>query len=82
MHVAVKIQTKNDSNGNPRNGWIVREVLEGQEYGEGPSVFIPGRHEGREALDRAFPAGVVVIATVDATPGEYRDRMRPVFGIE
>ena len=75
MYVAVKIETKNDSSGNPRRGWIVREVREGQEYAEGPSVFVPD-YDGRSALDREFPSGVVVAATVTVTPGEYRERLR------
>jgi hypothetical protein len=78
MYVAVKIETKNDSSGNPRRGWIVRDVREGHDYGEGPAVFVPENYDGRAALDREFPAGVVVVATVTVTPGEYRDRMRGV----
>jgi len=76
MYAAVKIQAMNDRNGNPRRGWIVREVREGQAYAEGPVVFVPEGYEHDEArLDREFPSGVVVIATVDVTPGEYRDRI-------
>ena len=77
MNVAVMIEAKNDPSGNPRRGWIVREVREGEEYAQSVAVFVDNGYSGRGApLDRAFPGGVVVIATLAVTTREYLDRCK------
>lgn len=74
MFVAVMIEAKNDPSGNPRRGWLVREVREGEKYGHSLPVFVDSGYGGSTYLDRAFPGGVVVIATMEVTTREYLNR--------
>lgn len=73
MQVATCIMAPNDASGNPRVGYLVRKVMPGQAYGQGPCVFVDAGYEGREALSDRFPEAVVV-ATVDVTLREWRRR--------
>jgi hypothetical protein len=80
MHVAVTIEANNDPSGNPRRGWIVREVREGEKYAYSAAVFVPSEYGGSSNLGEAFPGGVVVIATVQVTTREYLNRCRTSDG--
>lgn len=75
MHVATFIIAPNDSSGNPRTGYVVRKVVLGQSYGEGPTTFIEAGYEGEEALRDRFP-GAIVTCSVWVTIGEWRSRVR------
>jgi hypothetical protein len=73
--VATYIRTTNTRSGNPRRGWIVREVIPGQPYAAGEASFVDEGYEGTSALHDAFP-GAVITCSVDVTPQEYRERVR------
>lgn len=73
IHVATYIIAPNDPSGNPRKGYLVRKVVPGQPYGEGPSVFVEAGYEGQEALRDRFPEAVIV-NSVYVTLEEWRSR--------
>jgi hypothetical protein len=73
--VATYIKTTNTTNGAPRRGWIVRQVVPGRTYAEDTTTFVEEGYEGTTALHDAFP-GAVVTCAVTVTPGEYRERRR------
>ena len=75
VHVATHIIAPNDSSGNPRTGYLVRKVVWGQTYGEGPATFIEAGYVGEEALRDRFP-GAVITCSVWVTLDEWRSRVR------
>jgi len=62
--MAVKIKTKNDSNGNPRRGWQVF-ARDGKFLG-----FIDEDYLGRRALTSLFP-NALELTVLDVIPAEY-----------
>lgn len=71
MFTAIYIKTNNDVNGNPRRGWLVRDDI--RDIG-----FIDEGYGGSRALLTALQLNnygqVDIVATLDVTPGEYRNR--------
>ena len=63
--LAVYIGTKNDTNGNPRRGWILFDSA-GTAHG-----FVDEGYEGHAAL-RAHHVKAEINHRIDVTPGEYR----------
>jgi hypothetical protein len=61
---AVYVGTKNDTNGNPRRGWLV-------DVGSS-TVFVNEGYVGRAALKKACPNAVERFSRIEITPGEYR----------
>jgi hypothetical protein len=65
--IAIKIRTKNDTNGNPRRGWIIVDE-------EGEVVnFIDEGYAGKGALHTyAHKHYIVEGPEIQVGPGEYR----------
>lgn len=70
MITAVYVRTKNDSNGNPRRGWMVVDQ-DGRTVG-----FVDEGYEGTPALRRRFPDAVEVWHALEVTPAAYRVLLR------
>lgn len=66
---AIEIRAVNDSNGNPRRGWIVLDKS-GTKLG-----FVDHAYRGWGALKRAYP-DVVELYSVDVKPSVYREELR------
>jgi hypothetical protein len=79
MLSAIKINAKNDANGNPRRGWV---ILRTEEHGSGGSSseivdFVDEGYEGTGALDRAgYPRRVADCPEFLVTPNEYREMLK------
>lgn len=71
MHVAIKISTTNDTNGNPRRGWLVFTLRGRSEL----VAFVDDAYRGQRALTNAYP-DAEVIAELDVIPRVYRDAKR------
>ena len=67
--MAIKIRTDNDTNGNPRRGWLIY-TKEGEFLG-----FIDEGYGGRKALTSLFP-NAVDLASIPVKPTTYRDANR------
>jgi hypothetical protein len=67
--LAVKINAKNDRNGNPRRGWII--------YGEGGDFinFIDEEYGGISNLHEKYP-NVPDTNEIMVEPGEYKSFLR------
>lgn len=66
MFTAIKIQTKNDSNGNPRRGWLVYQ-------NNSLAAYVDEGYLGNLALRQAFGDAVeVLFPSIDVSPGELR----------
>lgn len=70
--VAVKLSTKNDTNGNPRRLWIVTAIGDGENApkSERVGIIIEG-YEGRSALLKSFP-NAIEMQEIEVQPTEYR----------
>lgn len=66
--LAIYIHTKNDTNGNPRRGWMIVKPHSGHVV-----EFIEEGYEGRAALRKSYP-NAVETGFIAVTPGEYRQQ--------
>ena len=70
MLTAVKVNAGNDTNGNPRRGWIVQTNRDGY-----PTFvqFVDEGYEGSAALTgRGYPRALADAPELEITPREYR----------
>lgn len=74
--IAIKISTTNDTNGNPRRGWLIyQDASRGGSMGFDLIAFVDENYAGNAALTRAYP-DATEITSLQVTPGEYREAMR------
>lgn len=66
LWVAIKVNAGNDTNGNPRRGWVVLDGRSGDMLD-----FVDESYLGRSALTRIYPKAVESVELA-VTPGEYR----------
>jgi hypothetical protein len=79
MLSAIKINAKNDANGNPRRGWVVLRTEEHGSGGSGSEIvdFVVEGYEGTGALDRAgYPRRIANCPELLVVPGEYREMLK------
>ena len=75
--VAVRIRADNDSNGNPRRGWLVYKTPRGEYDGGEYLGFVDEGYKGQSALTRAFPKAREV-ASIPTTPAFYQQFLKPL----
>lgn len=68
--IAVKVCAKNDTNGNPRRGWLIINAV-------GNTIdFVDEGYRGNGALNFAGYRGIVEGPSLDVTPAAYREFKR------
>jgi hypothetical protein len=81
--IAVRVKTTNDTNGNPRRGWVIASAENGETV-----AFIDEGYAGDRALHVSLAGWYgeyecTVTGALQVTPGQYRDLKRaklPVGG--
>lgn len=76
MHpVALRIDAPNDTNGNPRRGWLVFDANTGKTI-----AFIDEGYQGERALRLRYSAAVS-LGSVNVKPAEYRFHLRADYAV-
>jgi hypothetical protein len=74
MLSAIKINAKNDANGNPRRGWVILNTAEGF---TNILDFVDEGYEGPQAVVRAgYPRSLADSPEFDVVPSEYRQMLQ------
>jgi len=69
-YLAIKFNAGHDPNGNPRRGWLIVAMDDGD-----PMDFVDEGYLGWSALERAYP-NVVEGPEIKVTPQQYRESLR------
>ncbi len=72
---SIKINAKNDANGNPRRGWIILETNE-DGYTSIKSFCDEGYNGSAAVTQQGFARELADTPEILTTPGEYRDLVR------